>query len=577
MNKLGLIRALLASFLCVCISFSGGAVLADTDLISNGDFEVVTDGSGLELGVAVYTDGDGEILTQMPSGGVVNSSVSMKNVSDGEKTISVVCALYNSENTMMDVSATIISPLKKNKKATAENTLNIPSNADDTWSIKTYVLENLGDMYSYCESFSYPAEPAIESKWNMEKGFSLSSEDVYDGYSSLKICGPSSQMSQAAYINKNSMYKMSFMGKGDSDFNYGIYNTSDEQIADEKTFEPSDDWSINSLLFKSSDENAILKFKNNGNGKAFIDNVVLSDDILINGDFEDSEFGWVLDDTCFEVDKTNPYEGKRSLKITSNSAGARAYQETEVIAHSKGMIYFKSKCSEEIYLKVFDAESNEIISKVGTTIPSSSSWKDNYVYVNTLGYDKLRICFETKTSNAKISYIDNVKFTNLVYSDELVNSDFESGLDGWVNERCTYDNSSAEMFSGEMSGHLADRTATYSALSQDITDILNKYGPGSYYVEGYVKPGVDLTNYGGWLVIRVRYTPKGAANHTQKTITVASPKNEWTKISGVVDLTWDDAITTANIRFETSWKVENTMEYLCDLFIDDVSFFKMPD
>ena len=573
MNKLKLVKVLLVAVLCVCISFMCGMVYADTVLIQGGDFEVVTDGSVLETGVPVYTDSNGAVLTQMPAGDTVKSSVSMKNTSDAEKNISVVCAIYNSENTMVDVSAEIIS-LGVNKKKTVENTVAVPADADNTWSIKTYVLETLGNMYSYCESFSFPAEPVVETQWNMGEGFTLSSEDAYDGYSSLKISGTASECSQSAILNKNSMYKMSFMGKGDADFNYGIYSGSGELIADEKTFEASEDWNINSLLFKTSDdENAVVKFKNNGFGSAFVDNATVSDDILINGGFEESEIGWVLDETCFSVERTGAYEGKRGLKITSKSSGAMAYQETDVIAHSKGMISFKSKCSEDIYFKVLDADSNELISKVSTTINSSSSWKDNYVYINTLGYDKVKICFETKTSSSKVSYIDNIKFTNLMYSDELVNSDFENDLDAWTNKYSSLEISNDEVFSGNASAHLKEREGIYANLSQDVTDILNKYGPGLYYVEGFAKPQVDFAE-GGYIVIRVIYTPKGGAE-TRNTINVRMPKAEWNKLSGVVDLDWDTEVSAAKILFETSGN--NDPSFLSDLFVDDVSFFKMPD
>ena len=573
MNKLKYVKVLLAAVLCVCMSFMCGVVFADTALIQDGDFEVVTDGSGLETGVPVYTDSNGTVLTQMPAGDTVKSSVSMKNTSDEEKNISVVCAIYNSQNSMVDVSAEIIS-LGVNKMKTVENTVAVPINADDTWTIKTYVLETLGNMYSYCESFSFPAEPVVETHWDMGDGFTLSSEDAYDGYSSLKISGTASECSQSTVLNKNSMYKMSFIGKGDADFNYGIYSDSGALITDEKTFEASEDWNVNSLLFKTSDdENAVVKFKNNGFGSAFVDNATVSDDILINGGFEESEIGWVLDETCFSVERTGVYEGKRALKITSKSAGAMAYQETDVLAHSKGMISFKSKCSEDVYFKVLDADSNELISKVGTTINSSSSWKDNYVYINTLGYDKVKICFETKTSSSKVSYIDNIKFTNLMYSDELVNSDFENGLDGWSNNYSSLVNSNDEVFSGDASAHLQERTGIYASLSQNVTDILNKYGPGSYYVEGFVKPQVDFAD-GGYIVIRVIYTPKGGAE-TRNTLNVRVPKAEWNKISGVVELDWDTEVSKAIVSFETSGN--NDPSFLSDLFIDDVSFFKMPD
>ena len=120
---------------------------------------------------------------------------------------------------------------------------------------------------------------------------------------------------------------------------------------------------------------------------------------------------------------------------------------------------------------------------------------------------------------------------------------------------------------------MQERTGIYASLSQNVTDIVNKYGPGSYYVEGFVKPQVDFAE-GGYIVIRVIYTPKGGAE-TRNTINVRMPKAEWNKISGIVNLNWDTEVSAARISFETSGN--NDPSFLSDLFIDDVSFFKMPD
>lgn len=564
----GIFTAVILCMVCLCpgASFAG-------NVLEDYGFEVVTDSPGFEIGAAVYTDGNGELLTGIPAGGVLKSSVGFMNISAEEKNISVICALYNADNSMEDISAKVTS-LGVKKRTTVENTLNIPAEADDSWCVRTYVLETLGNMHSYCESFSFPPKASHGTKWEMGSAFSLSAEKVYGGESSLKIKGEASECLQPVLLNKNSMYKMSFFGTGNNSLGFGIYDKAGGLLSEEKTFDGSNDWIINSLLFKSSeDEEAVVKFNHNGSGSGFIDNVSLSDNIIINGDFEDSELGWMVDETCFEVSKADAYEGKRALKITSKSSGKRAYQETEVIAHSKGMISFKSKCAEDIYFKVLDADSNELISKTGTTLSASSSWKDNNIYINTMGYDKVKLCFETKTSAGKISYIDDVKFTNLMYPDELVNSDFENGTEGWSTTYASVTNSTDEVFSGEASGQLTERTKVYGSLSQKVEDILNKYGPGMYYLEAYIKPQLDIT--GGWVVARVAYTPKGGSE-IKKSISFSNPKSEWNKISGTVELTWEDGVSGATIIFETSQRTEDAA-LTCDLYIDDVSFFKMPD
>lgn len=572
MNKAKIKRFITVIALCISMSLQCCPVFAGENLLQDAGFEVKTDGSGLDVGTAVYRDGSDEFLSDIPAGDTVKSSVNMKNTSSEAKNVSVITALYNGDNAMKDISAKNVS-LGAGKKTTVENTLDIPPDAGSGWCIRTYILENFGNMYSYCESFSFPPEPVKETVWNMGDAFKLSSEKLYSGYSSLKIDGKTSECSQPIAVNKNSMYKMSFFGVGDSNFSYGIFDDTDAPVAEEKTFEACDEWTLNSLLFKTSDiESALIKFRSNGSGKAFVDDVSVSDDILVNGDFESGSTGWVLDENCFEISKTEAYDGKRSLKITSNAAGSVAYQETEVLAHSKGMIYFKSKCSEKINLKILDAQSNELISKVGTTVDVSSSWKDNHIYINTLGYDKVRLCFETTGSSSKVSYIDNVEFTNLTYADEIVNSDFENSAEGW-NTAYSSVTTSDDAFSGESCALLTDRTRVYSNISQKVTDILNRYGPGEYYLEAYIKPQYDIT--GGWIVSRVVYTPKGGAE-TKKNISLSNPKSEWNKLSGIVELTWDTEVSSAVIQFETSQRTEDSA-LLGDLFIDDVSFFKMPD
>ena len=577
MNKSKLTKSLFAVILCLSVLLlTGLAALADA-AIENGDFEVVTDGSGLEISTAVYTDGDGAFLNALPAGETVKAKVSIKNPTAEAKKISVVSAVYDSYNTTKSMTVKNIS-VSANRKTTVENSIALPAEANSGWSIKTYLFENLGNMYSYCESFSYPAKPPVETKWEMGKGFLVSSEEAYAGYSAMKVTGEASECIQPITLNPNSMYKMNFIGKGNAGLSYGVYDTSGAELSGTKQFTPSDSWNLNSVLFKTADEEeAVVKFVSDGTGSAFIDNVSLSDDVIFNGGFEDDELGWTFEDSCFEVSTTNAYEGKKSLKITSDSSGQKAYQETDVIPHSKGMLTFKSKCSEDVQLKILDGDSNELISKAGLSVAVSSDWKDNSIFLNTLGYDKLKICFETKSSNSRISYIDDVKFIGLQYPDELINADFENGTEGWTSAYATLSTTedTENVFSGTASAWLTGRTKTYSSITQKTNAILNKYGPGSYYFEAYVKPAADIT--GGWIVVRVKHTPKGGSE-TTKSLTLSNPQAVWTKISGVVDIEFDSEVSSGLIGFETSMRTGFDDEAVYgDLFIDDVSFFKMPD
>ena len=557
----------------ICINMCCGVTCSADELLKEPGFEVVTDGSGLEAGTALYTDNTGAVLYKLPAGQPVSISVNIKNNAETNKTVSVVSALYNDKNSMMSISA-VDRSIEADGLAVVENSINVPAAADNDWSIKTYVLETVGNMYSYCDCFSLPQKPSIQSAWKLGNAFVPTSETAFEGFSALRICGEASECTQPITLGGRGMYKMSFFGKGDAGLNYGVYDASGSALSDIKQFEPCDDWELNSVLFKGDGtESAVLRMENDGSGSAYIDKASVSDDLIVNGGFENGSGGWEFDGNCFEISSSDSFSGKNSLKVTSNAGGRHAYQETDVIAHCKGMISFKSKCTESIEFKVLDSDSNALISKAGTTITSSSSWKNNYVFVNTMDYDKVILSFETKSASGRVSYIDDIKFTNLMYDDELVNSDFENGTEGWTAAYSTAMTTTEDVFSGENCCQLTDRTRVYSGLSQKVTDILNKYGPGSYYVEGYVRPQLDIT--GGWAVVRVVYTPSGGSE-TRKTINVSNPTAEWHKLSGVVDLDWDTDISRATISFETSQRSEDAA-LTSDLYIADVSFFKMPD
>ncbi len=573
MNRIKLAKAFLAVTVCISTALQPVLTARAENGLSDSGFEVVTDGSGINVGAALYTGSDAKPLEAIVPGSSVNSSVKVKNTAQEEKSVAVITVLYNADNAMEDICAKHIT-LAAGAEENVTNSVNVPSGTDDGRTIQTFVLESFNNMYSYCESFSYPAAPSVETAWDMGSAFSLSSEKVYSGYSALKIKGSASECSQPVTLSKNSMYKMSFLGKGDADLDYGVYTKSGTAISNVKKLEPSADWNTNSVLFKSADnDSAVVKFMNNGTGSAYVDDASVSGNLIVNGGFEASDMGWVLDSSCYEISSASVYAGDGALKITSSKSGSRAYQETDVIAHCKGMISFKSKCSEDVIFKVLDADSNELISKAGTTVKSSGSWQNNYVFVNTLGYDRVKLCFETKGSAGRVSYIDEIEFSNLQYPDELVNSDFENGTEGWTAAYSTVMTTSDNVFSGAASCRLANRTKVYSSISQRVEGILNKYGPGSYYLEAYVRPQLDIT--GGWAVARVRYTPSGGSE-AQKTLNISNPTAEWHKISGIVDLSWSADISSARISFETSQRTEDSA-LTSDLFVDDVSFFKMPD
>ena len=101
-------------------------------------------------------------MKALTAGDIVSSSVRIRNTGAEEKNICVVATLYNEDDAMKDICAKHIT-LDAGAEETVENTVSIPSDADSGWKLKTYVLETLGNIYSYCESFSFPPEPMIET------------------------------------------------------------------------------------------------------------------------------------------------------------------------------------------------------------------------------------------------------------------------------------------------------------------------------------------------------------------------------------------------------------------------------
>lgn len=154
------------------------------------------------------------------------------------------------------------------------------------------------------------------------------------------------------------------------------------------------------------------------------------------------------------------------------------------------------------------------------------------------------------------------------YPNLLSNPSFESSLTGWSSEGgVTATSVSTPVQDGSKAVLLANRTQSYSSLSQDITTALNTNGPGDYYVECYAQMAdADATATG---IIKFQITVGGTTYYVGTTwygfagngafpagyspVSVALDNSGYKAIACLMPLYWPaGTVTRAVVQFETT-------------------------
>jgi Carbohydrate binding domain. len=147
----------------------------------------------------------------------------------------------------------------------------------------------------------------------------------------------------------------------------------------------------------------------------------------------------------------------------------------------------------------------------------------------------------------------------------LVNHDFETGgLDPWQADGCTVSVINSTAHGGSWSCLSSGRSASWQAVMQEITELLNANGKGTYQVECYAKLATGSDD----AKICWDYTDDSqtnAYNKEQTPITINS--DGWTLVSAIIDMNWSGTLKAADITVHTTGSTAN-------LYIDDFTMVK---
>lgn len=546
------------------------AAAQEVPQLSENSFETVVNQSGLEIANPIITDAEieGNIVTSLDrsyAGRQLYMNINLKNSAEST-VVSAVTSIYDSDGNMKKV-------FMASKNVDAETVLTysiiLPDNFDENFRIKTYVMDSLGGMWSYCKTFDFESDGGAGSAWTLDSDWKIQSEEKYDGMSSLKLNSVTNGAKAYQYFdaNPNSTYRMSFYSKGASPFNVSALNSAGNITTEAKEIIPDNSWKEYSYLFSTSDDGRTgINFAGNGTGNtSFIDCIRITDDFMVNGGFESGDNGWMLSNAVVSAEEKS--EGENSLKINASS-GAFAQSSAETLSDSLYILNFKVKGTEKLKCAVKD--NDKVLANL--TTESTSSWKDYYLPVDTTGINNVSIEFEPTSTTGRSTYIDEVRLVNPEVQNLISNGGFEDGTTGWTFTPSSGE-SAAELIEEESDVYigakscLVKRNQLYTAVTRSFADKIKESGDGLYYVGLWIK-----TTNGGTPVVLLskQYTTNTSLNKDDRLYGIRG-NDEWQFVGGTIEITNTDDLRQYRLMLYTG----SGTPQVGDFYLDSICFAKI--
>lgn len=558
-------------------AFSFPAFADGVPYLADSSFETVTSESGLSIANPVFTTAEdgGDVVTSLSGKAGETLFANIKMSADGaECDVTAVTAVYDGEGIMQSICMAN-KHLSANDGQTLTYAVTLPSDFDDNCKVKTYVMDSLSGMWSYCKTFEFSSDGGRGTAWTLGDDWKIQSEDSYDGMSSLKLTPNTVGSKAVGYIDASAdkSYRMSFMSKGTAPFYVSSADELGNTFTAAKEIYPDSDWSEQSYMFSTSEDGRTALCFEGGNGgdASFVDYIKILDNFMINGGFENGSNGWNLSGSDAYITSEDKSEGANSLAIKSSSVGVGAETEAEVVADKTFILSFKTKCADKVTCYV--ADGGTILAE--TTIDPTSTWKDCYLAVETKGRDKVTIGFKSPRALSRMSYVDDVRLVSPEYSGIMINGDFEDGTTrGWSQVAGSAAEAGLkliavtdEVYSGTYALH-AERDEVYSFLYYEMTDKVKEAGSGLYYCGVWIKP----TN-GGIPVASFRAFYNNSSLNTTPAWYGIKGLDEWQYVCGVLDV--KEAGDLKQLRFVTYTGSGNADRPVGDYYVDDVSIVKI--
>ncbi|MDP0496054.1 MAG: endo-1,4-beta-xylanase [Verrucomicrobiota bacterium JB024] len=273
---------------------------------------------------------------------------------------------------------------------------------------------------------------------------------------------------------------------------------------------------------------------------------------------------WINVASTLTLSSMNPHSGSSSLAVTQRSvsyAGPRQNVTSALKAEGAGRYFMRGwmrtasgSATGKVTLCLQDGAGTHYI---GISQPISSTWTEVSGWINAVWFKELTsatLYAETPGSSVDF-YLDDVSLSD---GNLARNGNFSDGLNAWAAytggsiSPVTDDTNLNLVYKYGSAGCLASgRSASSQGPGQKVKDALLAAGPGTYQVQAWVKlqkPDAVTTLAGtGKLTIQLKYG--GQAHYIG--ISKAISSDQWTRISGPLDLEWDGELTSALLYVET--------------------------
>lgn len=228
----------------------------------------------------------------------------------------------------------------------------------------------------------------------------------------------------------------------------------------------------------------------------------------------------------------------------------------------------EDKRFNQFHFLPFDAQDANSISEERCYIKSITAYKTNPVTEAEIEFNN-KIKEEILKNNQALKGVDEdipvfEDLDKMKQTPQLIkNNDFEDGSAFWQESDAKFNIYSSNACEGINCVKVTDRKYYYSGIEQDITDVLNEYGPGDYRVWAFIRndAGSPSTYFDYKLAVII--------NGEETSCSTFHIKEEWQKIDGAFRLNWEGKLHKAAIKISGVEKTD-----LADFYVDNVSMKK---
>lgn len=615
-------KKLISLLLALTLIFGTQAAFA-YDLGQKADFEPKTIRDSLIVSPPVYKIGTYEINPFEKKGRDITINLMAKDYEHASLPVKAMAALYDGSKNLEKIWIGDTTTLSATKGEESDISISIHMPDEDLtgYTLKTMVWSDIdSSLTPYVQSFDFP-NGTVESDWTLNGWSVVRDSKVSDKmntneYCALKSTTSGETASKTFKVEPGSTSMVTFLaryedGKSSASFTCNVYGKDGSKLGT-YTFTHSDT-SVNffrdyynyfNVPFNAGTNDSVtVEFVNEANYGVYVDDVVVSDNLIMNGSFNGNNayfpaaYGnyWkILSPShpyTFSTDSSVKLEGKSSLKISFNDPDHNNSLYQIVKSHiiekaGTGTYVFSGYIKRDVL-----NDSTNTKGKIFPQLKQSGSFLQDAHFVSDLltiyGTDKDSTgwhYFSVETEVSSIADIDVLLYinggNNTIHVDDLrlvkknnilKNADFEKGKTYWsMSEGDATVSAETEVVAfGLGSGKVSGRTSGAQAIAQNITPEAGKYA-----ISGWIK-----TTNGGTPVLHTRiayYATDGSTKLDDQFFYGVKGNNDWQYVSGVIDI--PEAYVGDNLKWARFDMYEGSNNGLAgDFYVDNLRMFKIAD